>query len=290
MSASPASVSDLLSNFNDQIAQAARIVGRSKIRQAIFEFVYKGNKQVKTIEEISKAIRKSPVHVLTEGGKMAGLLLEKVPGGYKKRKELAPHYSRILVLARDKKRLESLPTKVSPKVGISKTEVKITFPSSASDARHITVDDIDSFKLVRNKPVSNRGKKLSEQKIKDAFKKIISEKGTFKDWGGEKSDLYTTRVKFNNKRISVAIAFKGKGTTGKLVPSKMGKNGDQINRLFDEPAQLFIVVYEGQVDPSVISQMEAFAIARAIGGQKIYFCVIDGADLSRLQIAYPECF
>lgn len=61
--------------------------------------------------------------------------------------------------------------------------------------------------------------------------------------------------------------------------------------LFSEPAQLFLVVYNGQVDSSVISQMRAFAIAGALGGsKKIYFGIVDSNDLGRLVVAYPESF
>ena len=133
-------------------------------------------------------------------------------------------------------------------------------------------------------------KSVAEKTIKQAFVKIIGESGSFKDWGGEKSDLYTTRVRFAGKRVATAIAFKGKATSGKLVPAKMGKNGDQINRLFEEPAELFLIVYGGQIDPSIISQMQAFAIGKAMIGRKIHYGVVDGTDLGRLVAAYPKCF
>src|SRR5271165_2714472 len=131
---------------------------------------------------------------------------------------------------------------------------------------------------------------LPEKKLKRAFAKIIGERGSFKDWGGERSDLYTTKLKLNGKKVAAAIAFKGKATRGKLVPGKMGSNGDQINRLFDEPAKLFLVVYGGQIDSSIVSQMQAFAIGNALKGGKVYYGVVDGSDISRLAAAYPKEF
>jgi len=95
MPGSTVPVSDLLSNFNDQLATAARIIGRSKHRQAIFRVVYQGSKQIKTIAEIATAVGISRVHVLKEGRKMAGLLFEKVRGGYKKKNELATRYKKF---------------------------------------------------------------------------------------------------------------------------------------------------------------------------------------------------
>jgi len=290
MGALPTPVSDLLSNWNDQIATAARILGRSKHRHAVFETIYRGQRQTKTIKEIMKKTSLSQTHVLKEGGKMAGLLIEKVPGGYKKKKEFATRYATILGLARDKKKLAQLPTKTAPK-GNANSRITVSFPKAGANAKFISVDDVDSFSLVRKQVQSMKSAKpLPEKKLKSAFAKIIGEKGSFKDWGGEKSDLYSTRLRLHGKRMAAAIAFKGKATKGKLVPGKMGKNGDQINRLFDEPAQVFLVVYAGQIDSSVISQMQAFAIGNALKGRNIYYGVIDGSDISRLAAAYADCF
>jgi hypothetical protein len=288
VSSVPTSVSDLLSNWNDQFATAARILGRSKHRQAIFRTVYQGKKQIKTVAEIMVKTGLSQTHVLKEGGIMAGLLMEKVPGGYKKKSEFATRYRSILNLAGDRKRLERLPTKTSPK---SSATVTAAFPALAQKARFISVDDLGSFSRIRGKVESSKSMKLlPEKKLKSAFQKIIGENGSFKDWGGEKSDLFTTRLLLGTRKVRAAIAFKGKATKGKLVPAKMGKNGDQINRLFDEPAEVFLVVYPGQIDSAIISQMQAFAIGNALKGNRIFYGVVDGADISRLAEAYPNEF
>jgi len=229
------------------------------------------------------------MHVLVEGGKMAGLLIEKVSGGYKKKKEFATRYKTILAMAKNKKKLERLPTKTSPKANSKAPKVTVSFPSSAQKAKFITIDQIDSFSKIGSQSKSGMDS-LREQKIKQAFAKIIGESGSFKDWGGEKSDLYSTRTRLGGKRVATAIAFKGKGTSGKLVPSKMGKNGDQIGRLFEEPAELFLVVYGGQIEPSIISQMQAYAMGKAMSGRRVLYGVIDGSDLGRLAAAYPKYF
>jgi len=285
----PVPVSDFFSNINDQKVAAAREIGRSKHRQNIFRIVYTGKKRVKSIREIMGATGLSQTHVLKEGGKMADFLFEKVPGGYKKKKEFSGRYKEILAMAADKKKLGKVPTKTSPKIDPKTLKVAVSFPTSAQNAKFITVDQIDSFAKVTKQ--SNIGvSKLAEKKVKQGFAKIIGEHGSFKDWGGEKSDLYTTKVRVKGKRIPTAIAFKGKATSGKLVPAKMGKNGDQINRLFDEPAELFLVVYGGQIDSSIVSQMQAFAMGIAMSGRKVYYGVIDGADLGRVVAAYPKHF
>jgi hypothetical protein len=283
-------VTDFLSNFNDQMVNAAHIVGRSEHRQAIFEKIYRGPKQIKTIQEIMGSTGLTQVHVLKEGGKMAGLLIDKVPGGYKKKKEFATRYRDILAMARSKKKRDNVPTKIAPK-GNAAAVVQVTFPRPSQNAKFVSIDDIDSFAKVRKQPQAKSClRTLPEVKLKRAFSRMVGERGSFKDWGGEKSDLYTTRLRFHGKRVPAAIAFKGKATKGILVPKKMGKNGDQINRLFDEPAQVFLVVYGRQIHSAIVSQMKAFAIGNALQGRRVYYGVVDGMDLSRLASAYPSFF
>jgi hypothetical protein len=91
---------------------------------------------------------------------------------------------------------------------------------------------------------------------------------------------------------SVALAFKGRSTKGKLVPGELGKNGDQIQRLFEMPVDVFFVQYGGQVDESVYAQMQTAAIAASYvrGGRRVFFGVIDGTDPARLAAAYTRCF
>lgn len=268
------------------MAAAARLLGRSKARHAVFEAVYTGKRQFKSVKAIMAVTKLSQNHVLNEGAMLDGLLLIKVPNGYKKKKELAPRYKHILALARDKKKLDRLPTKTAPK---GAQTINVTFPRKGKNARFISVDEIDSFKDVRNVDGSRSGP-IAEKKLKGAFAKIIGEKGTFKDWGGERSDLFSTKLRLGSRRVPAAIAFKGKATKGKLVPGKMGKNGDQINRLFTEPAEVFLIVYPGEIDSTVISQMRAFAIGIALSGARVTYGVVDATDIGRLKSAYPKAF
>lgn len=78
---------------------------------------------------------------------------------------------------------------------------------------------------------------------------------------------------------------------GRLTPNKMGKRGDQIQRLFRSPAEVFLVQYWGQIEESVIEQLKLFAVAKsALEGRKIFYGIIDGQDTSRIIKSYPEFF
>jgi hypothetical protein len=67
-----------------------------------------------------------------------------------------------------------------------------------------------------------------------------------------------------------------------------GKNGDQIVRLFESPAQLFIVQFVGEVSEAVIKDVEGKVNERRGKGQDACFCIINGQDTARLFRAYGK--
>src|SRR5215213_3940713 len=104
----------------------------------------------------------------------------------------------------------------------------------------VFVDGIDSFALVRNEPAPSKGdlellKDVPEQQVKQAFAEIIGEPVIPKDWGGESSDLFSSYVVLDSQRISTAFAFKGPAKFKPMTMADLGKNGDQIHRLYSEP-------------------------------------------------------
>lgn len=289
-------VSNPSGDRQDKIANAARVLGRSKDRKKIFIAIYTGKKKVKTISDISTLSGiKNHIRVLQETKRLYSEdiihLAEKVDGetAYQKIDFYTHNRHKILALASNKKKLESFPTKVTPQ--IAGKAIKISLPKKFIDVRHITIDEVDSFaKVSKHKKVGSL-QPMYEKKFKQGLKNIIGETGSFNDWGGETDDLYSTRLKIGGRRFPVAFGLKGKATKGVLTPKKLGKNGDQIQRLFRSPAEVFLVQYHGQIDQSVIEQMKNFAIAKsATIGQRIYFGVIDGEDSQRLLMAYVNKF
>jgi hypothetical protein len=132
---------------------------------------------------------------------------------------------------------------------------------------------------------------VSERAFKDGILRLIGDTGKFQDWGGEPNDLYTTKLRHKGVRRAIAFAFKGPATTGELTPKKLGKNGDQIQRLFLSPAEVFIVQYHDQIGQAVLEQMKAFASLNSVReGKVIWYGVIDGDDTNRLVEAYQRYF
>jgi hypothetical protein len=120
---------------------------------------------------------------------------------------------------------------------------------------------------------------------------ILGNKGKFQDWGGEKNDLYSSFVTLRGRRQSTAFALKGPATPPPLTPRKLGRNGDQIQRLFSSAADAFFIQFEGRTDESVKEQMLAQAIKKSYETRReISYGLIVLEDSHRLRAKYPSHF
>jgi hypothetical protein len=289
------SVTDISANRQEKIANAAKVIGRSDNCLEVFSIIYRGKQKIKTINDIlsCSTILKTRKSVLREGKKLASEDIVKQQGrklngdtAYEKLDFYTKNKAKIISLVKDKKKLEKFPTKDNPQLRVQTINVRL--PKKFVNIKQISIDDIDSFSKVK-KVKSGEIAPHYEKDVKDLIKSILGELGKFTDWGGEPNDLYSSRMKFGKKRVSVAFALKGRGTSGILTTKKMGKNGDQLQRLFKSPASIFLVQYNSQIGESVIDQMKSLAEAKsAIEMTTVYFGVIDGNDTSRLIKAYSK--
>jgi hypothetical protein len=291
-------VSDARSNAPEQIELAAKTIARSKARWSIFEAIYFHKSKIKTVSYISERTGLSRMRVLQEGLHLAqkGIVNQTKKNGetaYEKIAFFQVNKAKIMSLASKPKQLATFPTKRRVSVDLRNARVthNITLGLKQKVTR-ITVDDVDSFAKVRqvesSHPLDNS---VSERQFKNGIQAILGEPGEFPDWGGEKSDLYSSRVKIKGKRLAAAFAFKGPGLKGRLTPGRMGKNGDQALRLFQEEADVFFVQHWREIDPAVVDMLDRFAVARSSRtGKRVWYGVIDGYDSERLRRAYPAQF
>ncbi len=63
-------VTDVRSNPQDQIAHAARVIGKSERCRRVFSAIYQGKKKVKTVSEIERITSLDRMTVLQEAGKL----------------------------------------------------------------------------------------------------------------------------------------------------------------------------------------------------------------------------
>lgn len=288
-------VSDAMSNLNEQLEAAAKAVGRSEVRRKVFSAIYYHKAKRKTASQIVQRTNLSRLRVLQEARHLVrkGVVRQVKESGAETSYEMIEvfhaHKKQILSLAGNPKKLAELPTKRKLKAVSVKV---VTIPATTAKVRQVTIDDVQSFAKVRKiKSADWIPDSLSEDQFKRGVQAIVGEPGKFKDWGGEKSDLYTTRLRINGKRLPAAFAFKGPGLKSKLVPGKMGKNGDQAQRLLQEEARVFFVQHWREIDPSVVDLLQRLATAKSVtNGCQILFGIIDGNDSERLRLAYPEKF
>ena len=107
------------------------------------------------------------------------------------------------------------------------------------------------------------------------------------DWGGEGNDLYTSYVLVKGVRTPTAFLLKGRGLKKRTMEvSNCGKNGDQVMRLFQSPASLFVIQYVGNISEAVIRHAEGEIARLRQAGQDPYFLILDGQDTARLMHAY----
>ncbi|MGD9694900.1 MAG: hypothetical protein AB7V42_04475 [Thermoleophilia bacterium] len=156
----------------------------------------------------------------------------------------------------------------------------------------IPVDEIESFdQIVDVSPQELRhlGPRLevSEAAVKRCILHILGETEISRDWGGERDDIFSARVRVDGRLLAGSFALKGPGTRGPLTPRKLGKQGDQIGRLVTQPADLFVVQYIGPVASSVREQLgHAIRSLRSQGNPAAVGSVWDGIDTARLLTAY----
>jgi hypothetical protein len=158
------------------------------------------------------------------------------------------------------------------------------------------VEDIDSFRKVRDVNPSmvlhlldNGYLNISEDKVQTALERILSVSFHKKDWGGEQNDLYTANLLLNGCRCETAFLLKGNGLKSKVMEIKnCGKNGDQLVRLCDSPAKLFIVQFVGVVSEAIVKDIDGKIRNARTEGRDARYCIIDGQDTARLLTGYGE--
>lgn len=175
--------------------------------------------------------------------------------------------------------------------GAGKREEPVGMPEPP--AQEVSVEEIDSFEKVAevsaNEVRSLVPLPLPETDIKHMLREIIPEPFDQKDWGGETSDLFSTRVMFRGRRMRTAFLLKGPSVKGPLHIANLGKRGDQGQRLFREPASLYVIQHIDKIAPAVHEHVQMLAARKAKEIEAtVYYCFMDGVDLARLLVAYGK--
>ncbi|GJM17215.1 MAG: hypothetical protein DHS20C13_25420 [Thermodesulfobacteriota bacterium] len=126
---------------------------------------------------------------------------------------------------------------------------------------------------------------VSEDDVQLAIERILKSPFHKEDWGGEENDLYSNYVAIDGiqNKLSVAFLLKGNGLRKKQMQIRdLGKNGDQFIRLFQSPAELFVLQFVGNISENVIKDFIGKCRERRLQGIPTWGCIIDGTQTSKI--------
>lgn len=122
---------------------------------------------------------------------------------------------------------------------------------------------------------------VPEQRVKQIIGGLLGELAIPADWGGEESDLFSAQLLVGNARRTAAFLLKGPAKFHPMTPRDLGKNGDQLYRLFNIPADIYVVQHCHTIGPAVRKTVEAFALHRSFTAPCRYV-IMDGYATARL--------
>ena len=125
-----------------------------------------------------------------------------------------------------------------------------------------------------------------KRKYKRAFAEIIDEPMVPKDWAGETSDLFSSRVVLDGKRISTAFSVQGAGEISSDDARRSGEEWRSDWAFVLRASRPAYSPHCHEVTPAVRKQMRAYA--QQMGNPR-RFCIIDGYDTLRILKAYGKC-
>lgn len=130
---------------------------------------------------------------------------------------------------------------------------------------------------------------VSEDSIQTSLERILSVPFHKKDWGGEQNDLYTANLLVNGARHETAFPLKGNGLRSPVMEIKhCGRNGDQILRLCNSPAKLYVIQFVGRISETIVSDIDGKVRHARTQGKSAWYCIMDSQDTARVLRAYGE--
>jgi hypothetical protein len=130
-------------------------------------------------------------------------------------------------------------------------------------------------------------KDVSEDEVKRLIAKLLGEPVVPKDWGGEESDIFSSNLRIAGTPRTGAFLLKGPAKFHMMTMADCGKNGDQIYRLFNIPADVYVIQHCHEIGAAVRKTMEAFALQRSFT-KPCQIIIVDGNDTARLLRAYGK--
>ncbi len=291
-------VTEFSASSEETIHKIAEELATSERKLKVFEAIYSGGNKPKNAAALAALTGFNETVVLQLATPMAHqqyfeTLKHEGRVSFKKFHHINAKKDKILRLAKNPVQLKKHVTTRTPRQTVlvqvdsrKRTEISVS---------EIFIDDVEEFQDVLDLKPSKLPvlvpARLPEKIFKYGIASVLGNQGKFQDWGGEKNDLYSTHVTIGGRRMPTAFALKGPATAPPLTIAKLGKNGDQIPRLFSTTAEAFFVQFEGQIEEAVKEDTVAHAIKKSKEtGKEIFYGLIALEDSYRLRVRYASHF
>ncbi|NUX57676.1 methyltransferase [Paraburkholderia sp. JPY418] len=150
----------------------------------------------------------------------------------------------------------------------------------------LRTDDVDQFAGMDTRWTPSASefsamRSVPEQSVKELLCRLLGEPSVPNDWGGEESDVLSANLAVNGRRLTAAFLLKGPSRFHPMKPTDLGRNGDQLYRLFNIPADVFVIQHCHNIGAAVRKQALAFALQRSFTAPcRVLF--VDGTTTARL--------
>jgi hypothetical protein len=160
------------------------------------------------------------------------------------------------------------------------------FPVSIISTLELRPEEIQQFSSMDRSwiPSATELRKLRvvpERAVKELICGLLEELDVPEDWGGEESDVLSANLVVDGKRYVGAFLLKGPARFHEMKPTDLGKHGDQLYRLFNIPAKVYVIQHCHRIGAAVRKQAEAFALARNFTAP-CRICFIDSISTAQL--------
>jgi hypothetical protein len=162
----------------------------------------------------------------------------------------------------------------------------------ANTYARLAPEEVDSFERIAGVPETAVADlvplELPESEVKQRLCEILGNPFAQKDWGGETCDILCN-IRFRRRTVPAAFVLKGKAYAHRpLRIADLGKNGDQLVRMFSLLAEIFVVQSNGPIDGAVNAQIQAQIAEKLLSSQPVYYLLLDGVQTARLLWAYDK--
>lgn len=137
----------------------------------------------------------------------------------------------------------------------------------ADDGQRVDPGEVEQFREIdftaidRPDALSAMGS-VPESVVKETLARTLGEPVIPNDWGGESSDLWTTRLRVGTKSHTAAFLLKGPAGGSLARPmtiAMLGRNGDQLQRLASTPAEVLVLQHCHEIRPEVVGMLRSLA-------------------------------